>query len=223
MEEKGRTRHDYHEALAQVTQEVLAMGVLVQKALRGALEGLVKGDLEAARKVIRGEPEIDRMQTAIEDRAVTLVATEQPVATDLRRLVTGLKIVTQLERMGDHAAHVARAALELAGGSKAALPPQIDQMGRLASDMLRAALKAMVDYDAAETAALMDMDRRMDALYHEAAALLTARMRQAPEQVDASLPLIFVCRHLERLADQATNIGEWTVYGETARHVELNP
>ena len=74
----------------------------------------------------------------------------------------------------------------------------------------------------AETVGLADMDRRVDKLYHAATERLASELRQSPETVDSSLALIFVCRHLERLADQATNIGEWIVYGETARHVELN-
>ncbi len=199
------------------------MGVLVEETMRRALDSLIDLDLEAAKRVTEGDAAIDRKQSTIEDMAVALVATEQPVATDLRRLVTGLKIVTQLERMGDHAAHVAKATLKLSTDGRPELPPEIPEMGRRGVAMLRAALTALVDNDARGTAALVDMDRQVDVLYDRAIGELSGRMRRSPALVDQTLLLVFVCRDLERLADHATNIGEWIVYGETAQHVALNP
>jgi phosphate transport system protein len=223
MNERTAARHSYREALGRVAHDVLAMGVLVEEAVLRAIDSLRDRNVQAALEVTAGDAAIDLAQTRIEDLAIALVATEQPVATDLRRLVTGLKIVTQLERMGDHAAHVAKAAVDLAAEDRLDLPPQIHEMGLRGHAMLQAALSALVDNDAGRTKALADMDRQVDLLYDRAVDELTGRMRRSPALVDPSLRLILVCRDLERLADHATNIGEWIVYGETAQHVELNP
>jgi phosphate transport system protein len=222
--ERGmETRRSYREALESVAQEVLAMGVRVEEALRTAVESLTSRDSELARRVITGDLAINGMESVIEDRVVSLIATEQPVATDLRRLVTGLKVVTQIERMGDHAVHVAKATLHLAAEPEIDVPEGIPTMARMGISMLERALEGFVHNDSGSNAALADMDVEVDALRKRVARELEDRMRRSPESVRQSVELLLVARFLERVADHATNIGEWISYGETARKTELNP
>jgi phosphate transport system protein len=199
------------------------MGVQVEEALRRAAESLVSRDSALARRVVEGDAAIDELESRIEDHIVTLIATGQPVATDLRRLVTGLKVVTQIERMGDHAVHVAKATLRLEGEASVAVPEGIPTMADIGISMLRRALECYVRNDARATGALAGMDEEVDAIQRRVARELEDRMRGSPESVRPSLELIFAARYLERVADHATNIGEWIAFGETARKTALNP
>ena len=217
------SRQAYHQELDRLAQEILAMGTLVRDAITGAVGSLVLRDATSATRVIDDDRRIDAAERAIEDRAVALLGTEQPVATDLRRLVMALKVVTQLERMGDHAAHIAKAARRLAAARGVPIPPAFSRMAEACVSMLSDALEAFAGTDPRRAMALAAADEAVDALHDETVRGLVARMREDPVDIEACLELIQVSRFLERLADHATNIGEWVVYGETARHVSLNP
>jgi phosphate transport system protein len=216
-------RHAYHKDLDRLALEILDMGELVKQAMEGAMDCLVRRDASSATRIIEEDRRIDAAELAIEDRAVALLGTEQPVATDLRRLVMALKVVTQLERMGDHAAHVARAARRLAAAREMPIPPGFSQMAKACVSMLSDALEAFAETDPRRAMALSAADEAVDGLHDQTVRGLVARMREDPVAIEVCLELIRVSGFLERIADHATNIGEWVVYGGTARHVALNP
>jgi phosphate transport system protein len=216
------TRAGFHQAMEAMKQEILAMGVRVEEALRKAVDALIKQDVVAAREVMADDQKINAMETGIEDRCITLIATEQPVALDLRRIVTEMKIVTQLERMGDHARHVAKAAVRLAGESY--MKPLIDipRMGELCAAMVHDTLTAFVENDADRARSVARVDTEVDALHKQVVREVLTYMMGQPQYVSQGLELIFVSRFIERTADHATNIAEWIVYCETGKHAELN-
>lgn len=216
------TRAGFHQAMDALKQEILAMGVRVEDAIRKAITGLVKQDVVIAREVIADDEKINALETQIEDRCIALIATEQPVALDLRRIVTGMKIVTQLERMGDHARHIAKATVRLAGQSY--MKPLIDipRMGELCAAMVHDVLTAFVANDAERARLVARTDTEVDALHKQVVREVLTFMMGQPQNVSQGIELVFVSRFIERTADHVTNIAEWIVYCETGKHAELN-
>jgi len=216
------TRQGFEEGLAAVNQEILRMSVMVEEALRRAIESLVAKDEVKAREVVAGDEAINRLEQAIEERVVVLIAREQPVATDLRRLVTCLEVVAQLERMGDHAQHVARGTLRLL--PEPYMKPLIDipRMAELLIVMIREALTAFLDNDEARARWVALRDREVDGLHEQVMREVFTYMMQDSRLIPQSISLLFISRFLERIGDHVTNICEWVVYGATGERVELN-
>ncbi len=216
------TRQAFEEGLDAVNKEILRMGVMVEEALRRAVESLVNKDGELARAVVAGDAAINQMEQEIEDRCIVLIAREQPVATDLRRLVTLLKVVTQLERMGDHALHVAKGTLRLL--PETYMKPLIDipRMAELAIGMIRDVLSALLNLDAALAREVAQRDRLVDDLHDQVMREVFTYMMENSRFISQSISLLFISRFIERVGDHVTNICEWVVYSATGEHVELN-
>jgi phosphate transport system protein len=216
------TRQVFEEELAAVNQEILRMGVMVEEALRRAIESLVDKDEAKARAVVDGDSAINRLEQDIEDRCIVLIAREQPVASDLRRLITSLKIVTQLERMGDHALHVAKGTLRLL--PETYMKPLIDipRMAEIGIGMVRDVLTAFLENDAERAREVAKRDQLMDDLHTQVMRELFTYMMESNRYVTQSISLLFVSRFLERVGDHVTNICEWVVYSATGERVELN-
>lgn len=216
------TRQAFEEGLAFVNQEILRMGVMVEEALRRAIESLVAKDEQKAREVVAGDEAINKLEVAIEERCVVLIAREQPVASDLRRLITSLAIAGQLERMGDHALHVAKGSLRM--HEETYMKPLIDipRMADLIISMIRDALGALLANDAERARQVAARDRGVDALHEQVMREVFTYMMQDPKLVSQSISLLFISRFLERMGDHVTNICEWVVYLATGERVELN-
>jgi len=216
------TRQAFEEGLAALNQEILRMGVMVEEALRRAVESLVNKDGELARAVVAGDAAINQVEQEIEDRCIVLIAREQPVATDLRKLITSLKIVTQLERMGDHALHVAKGTLRLL--PETYMKPLIDipRMAEIGIGMIRDVLTAFLDNDAERAREVASRDRLVDELHNQVMREVFTYMMENSKFISQSISLLFISRFLERVGDHVTNICEWVVYGATGERVELN-
>ncbi len=215
-------RKHYIEELNTLYQDILKMGTLVEESLRRALTALQNQDKNLAGEVKRGDDLINRMQLELEDRVTTIIATEQPVAGDLRELITALKVVADLERIGDHAVHVAKAVIKLA--DKPYLKPlnHIGKMTETGIAMVREALTAFMDRDAAKAEAVARMDDEIDSHHRQLIEELLHIMKEHPEHVEQATRLILLSRFLERMGDHVTNICECIVYSTNGRHVELN-
>ena len=215
-------RERYLENLKELRKETLRMGVLVEEALRKSVTSLVEQDNEQAAKVVKDDEAINAMELDIEDRSTVLIAKEQPVASDLRNVITGLKIVTQLERMGDHAVHIAKTTLRLAGQTY--MKPLIDipRMGEVCVKMAREVLTAFMNDDADKARMVATMDEEVDDLHAQVQRELFTHMMEDTSKITQAIQLLFVSRYLERFADHITNISEWIIYGQTGAHVELN-
>jgi len=211
-------RFEHH--LDDLQARLLEMGALVETAIHDSIRALLDRDEAPARRVIENERRIDRMELTIDDCAVGLFALNQPTACDMRRLAATVKINNDLERMGDLAAHIAERTLSVI--SQAPLPLlEIPQLARLSAAMVHDSLDALVRHDAelAQRVVLADdeVDRLRDTLYSS----LIASMRENAPAISWAIHLLFIVRHLERIADHATNIGEDVLYylrGVDVRH-----
>lgn len=198
------------------------MGQLVTEAIDNAVLSLARQDSDLARRVIDADDEIDRLLIEIEVLSMQILALQQPMARDLRLIGTGLKIVTDLERMGDHATDIAAVTLALEGQHLVRPLEDIPRMAALAQEMTRRALSAFVSQNEAEARAMIEMDHEVDHLYSAIFSEALEVMQSEPGAVEQATRLLHVAMYLERVGDHATNLGEWTIYMLTGELQELN-
>ncbi|TCL40252.1 phosphate transport system protein [Anaerospora hongkongensis] len=213
------TRHNYDQELEGLRGEILKMGEAVSAAISDAVQSLAKQNEELARKVIANDDIIDKMEIDIEDHCMVLIARQQPLARDLRVIGTGMKIATDLERMGDHAYDIANVTLRIA--NQPLLKPLVDipRMAEMAQKMLNDALRAYVNLDTQLAEAVCHADDEVDYLYQQVFRELLTYMFEDPRTISQATQLIFVARYLERVADHATNIAEWIIYLATGQRL----
>lgn len=213
------TRQNYNQELEELRNDILEMGTRVELAIGQAVASLSTQDIEMAKNVMAGDDHIDNMESNIEDKCMVLIARQQPLARDLRIIGTGLKITTDLERVGDHAFDIARIALDVA--EQPLIKPLIDipRMSAMAQKMLRDSLSAYINLDIALAEKVCAADDEVDDLYHQTFRELLTYMMEDPRNIKQATQLLFVARYLERVADHATNIGEWVIYLETGQRM----
>lgn len=215
-------RHSFHGQLAALQQQIVRMGQLVTEAIDNATLSLARQDVALARQVIAADDEIDRLLIEIEIGSLQLLALQQPMARDLRMIGTSLKLVTDLERMADHATDIAGITLKLEG--EPLIKPLVDipRMAALAQEMTREALNAYVNEDEQGARLMIEKDHEMDRLYRQIFDELMEMMQRDPSVVKQATYLLHVAMYLERIGDHATNLGEWTIYLLTGVLEELN-
>lgn len=215
-------RESLNRSLQALEEEVEGLGQAVAQALLRALESLKTQDLELARAVVADDQEINRRRFALEEKCLELLATQQPMATDLRLLAAFMHIVTDLERMADHAAGLARITLLI--GRTPLIKPLVDipRMTEIALSMLEGALEALRrrDPEAARTIALRDDE--VDALHDQIHRELFLLMIQDPRNVTQATYLMWASHNLERFADLVTNVCERVIFVVTGKMEELN-
>ena len=216
------TRLQLDKQLSDLYQDILKMGALVEEALNKSIEALRNGDSELARSVISGDDAIDELHIDIVYRSTQIIALEQPVATDLRELITATKIGADLERIGDHARHIARVVQTLPAELLAIALPNIEEMARLGTSMVHDSLTAFVEQDPDEARSVATRDDEIDAAHGRLYQSLVDVMRDRPEWIEHGVKLMFLNRYLERLGDHVTNICEWVIFAKTGEHLELN-
>lgn len=205
-------REQFHTELLRLQQEILRMGALVEEQMARAIQSLTDQNLELADQVVADDDRVDDLEMDIERRCLTLLALQQPLAGDLRTVSTALKIITDLERMADHAVDIAKVTRRIA--SEPLVKPLVDipRMATLAAHMVRSALNAYVARDIDMARAMIRMDDEVDQLYRVIFDDLIEIMRRDAASSFQSTHLLFVANYLERIADHATNLGEWIVY-----------
>jgi len=215
-------RQTFEQELQRIQDEVLVLGSMVEKAITEAVEGLKQRDLEAARRLIAEDRLINEKRFAIESDALALIATQQPMASDLRTLAAVLEIVTELERMGDYAKGIAK--INLLIGEQPLIKPLIDipRMAEKARDMLHRALEAFVQRDVALARAIPAEDDEVDALYNQVYRELLTFIMADPRTMDQATHLLWAAHNLERTADRVTNICERVVFTVTGEMVEMD-
>lgn len=214
-----KTRQSYIEELEELKGSITHMGKTASDAICRAMEAVSAQDALLARRVIEDDDVIDEMEVAVEDSCLSLIARQQPMASDLRIIGTGMKIATDLERIGDAATDIARIALRLA--NEPLIKPLVDlpRMAQMAEKMLEESLRAYRTRDVALAEKVCQDDDAVDDLYHQIFRELLTYMMERPATISQATDLIFIARHLERVADHATNIGEWVIYLATAKRV----
>ena len=218
-------RADFDNDLKLLEEGLLQMGNMVEEAIDRSLEALAKRDLEASAQVIRDDDQLDQMQMEIEEKCIELIATQQPMAGDLRALVTVLSVVSDLERMGDYAEGIGKISLLM--GDEPPIKPLIDipLMAEKAKKMLEGSLEALVNRDVELAAQVSVDDDEVDSLYDQVYRELLTYMIRDPKNVQRATYLLWVAHDLERLADRATNIAERVIYLVTGKQVtvEVSP
>ena len=205
-------RQGFDQELETLRQDLVHMGQIVQDSITNAVDALARRDKALARQVMDGDDVIDAMQVDIEDRCISLIARQQPVAKDLRILGTGLKITTDLERIGDHAFDIAKIVLLI--GDEPLIKPLVDipRMAVMAQSMLNDSLQAYLKLDIGLAEKVCRDDDMVDQLYHQVFRELLTYMLEDPKKINQATQLIFVARYLERIADHSTNVAEWVIY-----------
>jgi phosphate transport system protein len=207
--------------LDNLQQDLLALASSVEEAIHKAIRALQDREPRLAQQVIDGDSVIDEEENQIEDECLKMLALHQPVAVDLRRIVSALKINTELERMGDLAEDIAERAAHLACLPEIPVSSQVQRMTDVTTTMVRQSLDAFVNLDARLARVVCRLDDEVDRHNEDVINDLIKTMQQSPELVESGLSMFSAVRHLERIADHATNIAEDVVYlveGEIIRH-----
>lgn len=214
-------RH-FHEQLATLKQRLLDMSGRAEELVELAVEALLARDKDKADTVIRGDRELDLLEVEVEALAIELLALQQPMARDLRFIVSAIKVSSDLERVGDHAVNIAQSALRIIALRSAVIPdPEIEDMARRARRMLSDALDAFIRADGQLGRDVCRADDQVDALHDSLFRILLTHMMADARTINPSLELLLVSRNLERVADLATNIGEDAVFlaeGKSIKH-----
>jgi len=219
MEPMERHGRHFQEELEQLKTRLLEMGGLAEEQVRLAVKALVDRDREAIERVLSGDEPINRLHIEIDGRSFTLLALHQPMAVDLRAIVSAVKINTDLERVGDLAINIAEAARRYAAHSPVKKLIDIPRMATIAQSMLRDSLDAFVRRDLDLAQHVLDEDDKLDALKTQIFRELLTHMLQDQATIEPALDLILISRHLERIGDHATNIAEDVIFMVSARDV----
>ncbi len=216
------TRTAFERQLNEIQEDMLVMAEMVVTAIERSIDALKNRDVELARRVIADDMRINEKRYDIEEECLELMATQQPLASDLRTIVAVLHIIVDLERMADHAEGVAKIAVMVA--AEPPLKPYVDipRMAEVAVRMLRASLEAFKQRDAARARAICEDDDEVDALYDQVYRELLVYMLNDPRTIERATRITWVAHNLERIADRVTNICERVVYMVSGKIEELN-
>ena len=215
------TRSTFHKQLKELQDDVLDMGSKASKAILCSIEALTNRDIDQARQIVADDQKINQERFEVEEKCIQLIATQQPIASDLRIIIAVLNIITEVERIGDYAVGIAKIAIMI--GDEPPLKPLVDipRMAEQAADMLHRSLDSFVnhDADAARKIGLEDdvIDNLYDKIYHE----LIAFMVEDPKTITRATRLMWVAHDLERSADRVTNICERVVFVATGKMEEF--
>ena len=215
------TRTAFHKHLQEVEEDVLKMGNMVVKAIERAIEALKKRDLTLAHQIIADDTQINEQRFSIEEKCIGLIATQQPMASDLRIIVAILNIITELERIGDYAEGIAKIVIMI--GDEPPLKPLIDipRMAEITLEMINTSLQSFVTRDVDLAKKAVSLDSVVDGLYDQVFRELLTFMMVDPKTTNRATRLIWVAHNLERAADRATNISERVVFTVTGKMEEI--
>ena len=214
-------RKTFESEIQQVKDDVLLLGSMVEKAILDSVEALKKRDIKAAQTIFQEDKSINGKRFEIENKLMVLIATQQPMAHDLRLLASCMEIISELERMGDYAKGIANINIRM--GDEPLLKPLIDvpRMAQKGADMLHRALTAFVNEDVETSKSLPVEDDEVDALYNQVYRELMTFIIQDPTTIERANWLLWVAHNLERFADRVTNICERTVFIATGEMAEI--
>ena len=218
------TRTQYEADLAALKESLARMSQLSADAVEDALEALCTADAEEAKGIVKGDTEVNRMERDIEHRCMTLLLRQQPVAGDLRRISTTMKVVTDVERIGDHASDIAEIIPHLVTVRKEGDPAvsQAIKMGQKAHKMILDALNALTAEDEQAALRVIAADDEVDYDFNAIKHTLAQEIAADPGKVDAALDLLMVIKYLERIGDHAVNLAEWVEFVRSGRYHNKN-
>ncbi len=206
-------RSEFDKSIKNIHEQIIQMGKLTSEAIEDAVTALVEMDVEMAKKVIAKDDAIDLMEREIDTACVQLIARQQPVARDLRDAISTLKLITDLERIADHASDISEKVILLDSlGQNIIIPADLIRMSDLSQMMIRSALESYVTRNEEDAARVVHMDDKVDALYYKVKNYLVQRMRQDPDSIEILTEILLVCKYFERISDHAQNVAEWVLF-----------
>lgn len=213
-------RIEFQKELESLHQEIIRMGAMVESAINDAVLALMDLDCERAQKVIDGDDVIDEMEREIDRKCVEIIARQQPVASDLRDITSTLKLITDLERIADHASDISERVIAMCGQEdRIPVPYDISRMAEFSKNMLREALDSYVTHNEEQAALTIEMDAQVDEMYDRLKTYLTHLMKVDSQNVEQLVELLLVCKYFERISDHAQNVAEWVLYYIKGRHM----
>lgn len=218
---KLHTDREYEAELGSLRERLLYMAARVEEQLVGALSAYERLDAPLAKRMSSADAQIDKLELEIDGLCIQLLARRQPVASDLRFVTTSLKVVTDLERIGDLATNICERVVELQGMPAGLRPKVIGEMGQAARNMLRDAMDALVDGDAQKAEEVVVRDNWVDEQYRMLFPVIAERMASSPGDLECLMRTLSISKYIERIADHATNLAEMVVFmvdGRDVRH-----
>jgi phosphate transport system protein len=216
------TRTGFDAALETLNEDILRMGSMVEKQVHQCIDALINKDEELAKQLIENDDMVDNLQREIEDKCIRLIAKEQPLAIDLRTIFTISKIVTDLERMADHAVNIVKVVKRLKHEPYIKELVDIPKMSEIVEKMIQKSLDSFIARDVEAIQEICKMDDEVDALYKKVFNDLLAIMAKDSSTINQATQFILVASKMERIGDHVTNICEWTGYLVTGKHMDLN-
>ncbi len=211
-------RNRFDQELDRLNQELIEMGALIECAIQSAVSALLEKKPELAKKTAESDAEIDTKEKEIERRCLRLLLQQQPVAADLRTVSTALKMITDMERIGDQSQDIAEISLRLTDADMPRAMEHIPQMAWTAARMVTGAIDAFVTRELDRAKAVVSCDDVMDDLFVQARDDLIAVIQQTPKQAEQAMDLMMVAKYFERIGDHAVNIAEWVIFSITGEH-----
>lgn len=211
-------RNRFDRQLEQLNTEMTEMGAMIEQAIETAVSALVTQDVEKAKKAIEADDEIDRQEREIESLCLKLLLQQQPVAKDLRQISSALKMITDMERIGDHAADISEITIALSEQAYIKKLEHIQEMAKETMQMLIRAVDAFVEKDKEKAEAVIKQDDVVDELFAKVKKDLIGLIYENPENGEQAADLLMVAKYFERIGDHATNISEWVIFSIIGKH-----
>lgn len=205
-------RSKFDEQLKNLNEEMIQMGILIEENIQKAIEALVQSDVELAKVIMEKDAIIDRKQREIENICFQLLIQQQPVAKDLRAITAAMKMVTDMERIGDHAADISEITIMLSDSTRNENYDTIIKMASEASVMLIQSIDAFTEKNENKAKAVIDHDDAVDELFDRVKAELIELIKNDPKRGEQEVDMLMIAKYLERIGDHATNIAEWVIY-----------
>ncbi len=213
-------RNRFDEQLSQLNEEIIAMGTMIEQAIEAAVDALIHQNVEEAKKAMESDKEIDHQEREIENLCLKLLLQQQPVAKDLRVISAALKMITDMERIGDHAVDISELTIVMSCKPYMKKLEHIEQMAKETMIMLISSLEAYVNKNLDQAKKVIDHDDIVDDLFIKVKDELIRLIRENAENGEQAADLLMVAKYFERIGDHATNIAEWVIFSITGEHKE---
>lgn len=215
-------RNRFDRQLSTLNDELIEMGSMIEKSIETAIKALVNQDVDLARHAIEADEEIDRQERIIEDLCLKLLLQQQPVAKDLRLISSALKMITDMERIGDHASDISEITIALADQPYIKKLEHIQQMAKETMIMLVGSIEAFVDKDLEKANEVIKRDDVVDDLFDKVKKELIQMIHENADKGEQAADLLMVAKYMEWIGDHATNISEWVIFSITGEHKSMN-
>ncbi len=208
--------------IQDLTESMIKMGTSIEKAIDDTIKALISQDSVLAQKIICGDDVYDQMEVEIENKSVAIISTQQPVASDLRKIFSTVKIVTDLERIADHCCDISKITILLAKENYVKPLIDIPKMAQLVKEMIRMTIDCFIEGDVIKARLICASDDAIDDYYQLVIDDVTHMIHEDSQRTEQLLKILMIAKYFERMADHATNIAEWVIYSVEGKHYSAN-